>query len=123
MITGTVNARYEIVIKLPVRDSAGQEQEVEAVLDSGFTGALTLPPALIAHLGLPWRSNSNAILANGKVEQLAIHAATIIWDGTPRPILIQAIDNVPLLGMALLVGHDLRARIEVGGLVQIEAMP
>ena len=123
MITGIVNARYEMVIKVPVRNSAGQEQEVEAVLDSGFTGSLTLPPLLIATLGLPWRSRSSAILANGNLEQFDIHVATIVWDGMPRPILIQSIDNVPLLGMALLVGYDLRARVTVGGSVQIEAVP
>src|SRR5207253_11506880 len=108
---------------LPVRNSAGQQQEVEAVFDSGFTGSLTLPPSLIASLGLPWRSRSSAILANGRVEQIDIHAGAIIWDGISRPILIQALDNVPLLGMALLVGYDLRARVTVGGLVQIEAAP
>lgn len=123
MITGMVNARYEMVIKVPVQNSSGQEQEVEAVLDSGFTGALTLPPSLIANLGLPWCSRSSAILANGNVEQFDLHTATIVWDGMARPILIQAIDNVPLLGMALLVGYDLRARVTVGGVVQIEAVP
>jgi clan AA aspartic protease len=123
MVTGTVNARYEMMIKLPVRNSTGQEHEIEAVLDSGFTGSLTLPPSLIASLGLPWRSRSNAILANGHVEQIDIHAGTIVWDGVSRPILIQALDNVPLLGMALLVGYVLRARVTVGGLVQIEVAP
>jgi clan AA aspartic protease len=123
MITGTVNARYEMVIKLPVRYSAGQEQEVEAILDSGFTGSLTLPPSLIAKLGLPWRSRSSVVLANGNVEELDIHAATIVWDATPRAILIQAVDNVPLIGMALLVGYDLRARVTIGGTVQLEVVP
>jgi clan AA aspartic protease len=123
MVTGTVNARYEMMIKLPVRNSTGQEHEIEAVLDSGFTGSLTLPPSLIASLGLPWRSRSSAILANGHVEQIDIHAGTIVWDGVSRPILIQALDNVPLLGMALLVGYVLRARVTVGGLVQIEVAP
>lgn len=123
MITGIVNARYEMVIKVPVQNSAGQEQEVEAVLDSGFTGSLTLPPSLIASLNLPWRSRSSAILANGNVEQFDIHVATIVWDCRPRPILIQAIDNIPLLGMALLRDYDLRARVTVGGSVQIEAVP
>ena len=122
MVTGTVNARYEMMIKLPVRNSTGQQQEIEAVLDSGFTGSLTLPPSLIASLGLPWRSRSSAILANGHVEQIDIHIGTIIWDGMPRPILIQALDNVPLLGMGLLVGYDLRARVTIGGLVKIEAV-
>ncbi len=123
MITGTVNGRHEVVIRLPVRDSAGQEHEVEAILDTGFTGSLTLPPSLIASLGLPWRSRSSAILASGSVEQFDIFVATVIWDGAPRSILVQAIDNVPLLGMALLVGYDLRVRVTVGGSVQIEAMP
>jgi clan AA aspartic protease len=123
MVTGTVNARYEMIIKLPLRNSTGQLHEIEAVLDSGFTGSLTLPPSLIISLGLPWRSRSSAILANGLVEEIDIHAGTIVWDGISRPILIQALDNVPLLGMALLVGHDLRARVAEGGLVQIEAVP
>jgi len=123
MITGMVNARYEMAITLSVRNSAGQEQEVEAILDSGFTGSLTLPPSLIAKLGLPWRSRSSVVLANGNVEELDIHAATIVWDATPRAILIQAVDNVPLIGMALLVGYDSRARVTIGGTVQIEMVP
>ena len=123
MITGIVNARPEIVIRLPVRDAAGVEQEIEAILDTGFSGALTLPPALIASLGLSWRSRSCAILADGSVQQFDIYAATVIWDGMPRPILIQAIDTAPLLGMALLGGYDLRVRVAVGGSVQIEAIP
>jgi clan AA aspartic protease len=123
MITGTVNARHEVVIRVPVRNPAGQELEVEAILDTGFTGSLTLPPSLIASLGLPWRSRSSATLANGNIQQLDVYTATVVWDSTPRSILIQAVDNVPLLGMALLVGYDLRVRVAVGGSVQIEAVP
>jgi clan AA aspartic protease len=123
MITGSVNARFEIVIKVPVQDSTRREHEVEAVLDTGFTGSLTLPPSVIANLNLPWRSRSSAVLANGNVVQFDIYTATINWDGVPRSILIQAIDNVPLLGMALLAGHDLRARVAAGGVVEIEAVP
>jgi predicted aspartyl protease len=65
MITGSVNARFEIVIKVHVEDSARQEHEVETVLDTGFTGSLTLPPSVIPNLNLPWRSRSSAVLANG----------------------------------------------------------
>ncbi len=123
MITGTVNARYEMIIRLPVRDSAGQEQDVETVLDTGFTGSLTLTPSMIASLGLSWRSCASVILADGRVEQFDIYAATIVWDGMPRSILLQAIDTDPLLGMELLVDYDLRARVRAGGIVQIEAVP
>ena len=123
MILGIDNARYEILFRLPVRSAAGQEQEIEAVLDTGFTGSLTLPPAMIANLGLRWRSRGYATLANGNVEQFDIYAATVVWGGTPRPILIYAIDAPPLLGMALLAGYDLRARVVAGGNAEITAIP
>jgi clan AA aspartic protease len=120
MIAGVVNRSLEIVIPLPVRDAAGQNQVVEVILDAGFTGSLTLPPALINSLGLLWRSRSSAVLANGNVEQFDVYTATVVWDGVARTILVPAIDNPPLLGMALLSGHDLRARIVVDGAVEIE---
>jgi clan AA aspartic protease len=123
MIAGRVNDRHEIVIELPVHVSTGQEHRIEAVLDTGFTGSLTLPPSLIESMDLPWRSRSSAILANGNVAEFDIHIASVVWDGNVRPILIQAIENVPLLGMAMLVGYDLPARVIVGGSVEIEAVP
>ncbi|MGH7169560.1 MAG: clan AA aspartic protease [Gemmataceae bacterium] len=123
MITGTVNSRHEILIRLPVRNAAGSEQEVEAILDTGFNGSLTLPPALTVSLGLTWVTRGSAILANGTVEQFDVYAATVLWDGIPQSIMVPAIHTAPLLGMALLTGYDLRVRVAVGGLVQIEAIP
>ena len=46
-----------------------------------------------------------------------------VWDGVPRLILIQAVDSIPLLGMLLLTGYDLQARVLIGGAVQIDAVP
>jgi len=123
VITGTVNSRLELVIRLPVRDSVGQEHEVETILDTGFTGALTLPPSLIANFGLDWDSRGSALLANGSIEQFDIYAATVVWDGKAHPVLVQAIDASPLLGMELLADHDLRARVQVGGKIEIDPVP
>ena len=53
MITGIVTVAREAVISLTVRGPNGQEQEIEAVIDTGFDGSLTSPPALITALGLP----------------------------------------------------------------------
>jgi len=46
MIIGAVKSN-EARIRLTVRGRRGREQEVEGVIDSGYTGTLTLPPALV----------------------------------------------------------------------------
>jgi predicted aspartyl protease len=40
MITGAVTADREAVIRLAVRGPAGQQQQIEAVVDTGFKAAL-----------------------------------------------------------------------------------
>ncbi len=119
MIRGKVNARREAVLRISLRDSSGQPVEIEAVLDTGFTGSLTLPAAVIEKLGLPWRTRGSALLANGDRDHFDIHAATILWDGKPRKILVEAAETVPLVGMALLKDHDVWFRVVDGGEIKI----
>ena len=123
MISGSVNTQLEIVILLSIQDGAGNIFQLETMLDTGFTGSLTLPPSVISALGLPWHSRGDAILADGSIHQLEVYLATVIWDGVPKQTLVQAIDNVPLLGMSLLVDHDLRVRVQIGGAAEIEVVP
>jgi len=66
MITDTVNANREATLLLRVRGPSGQEQELEAVIDTGFTGFLTLPPGLVAALSLPRLGRGRAVLAAAK---------------------------------------------------------
>ncbi|MBI3802064.1 MAG: clan AA aspartic protease [Deltaproteobacteria bacterium] len=122
MITGVVTARHEAMIRLSVHHGNGQEQEVEAILDTGFSGSLTLPPAVIAALGLLWRTRGTVTLANGSEDQFDIYAAVIKWDGTPRNILVEAADTDPLVGMALLTGYDVHIQVVEGGNVTLEAL-
>lgn len=65
MMTGTVNALREAVLRLVVLGPGGREREVEAVIDTGYNGSLTLPPYLVAELGLPFRVRSSATLGDG----------------------------------------------------------
>lgn len=122
MITGVVNERHEATIRIVVHHPNGQEQEVEAILDTGFSGSLTLPLDVITALGLPWRTRGTVTLANGKEDQFDIYAAVIRWDGAPRNILVEAADPNPLVGMALLTGYDVHIQVAEGGTVIIEAL-
>jgi len=123
MIRGTVNARIEVVFSVAIRDAAGGDHDFEMLLDTGFAGWLSLPSPVISVLGLPWQSRTYFALANGQPIWFENYKATIVWDGSPRTVLIQAIDNVPLLGTGLLAGHDLRVRFRDGGVAEIEAVP
>ena len=51
MITGIVNEYGEAVIPLVVRGQSGQEVKIQAVIDTGFNGFLTLPPQVVMTLG------------------------------------------------------------------------
>ena len=42
MIIGVVNTHTEATLRLPVRAADGREQEIEAVLDTGFNGSLRM---------------------------------------------------------------------------------
>jgi clan AA aspartic protease len=121
MMTGTVVNRRPTV-PLVVRGSKGQEVTVEAMLDTGFKGFLSLPASAIITLGLPFRSDFRAGLADGSIVRLAVHAAVVIWNGAERDIEVLVIDRSPLLGTALLNEHELSIRFTDDGLVTIEPL-
>ena len=121
MITGTVNADYEAVIRLFVHGPTGTAHEVNAIIDTGFNGFLTLPPALVTTLGLMRRSRGRALLANGSEELFDIYGVTVLWDGQQRYVEADAVDTTPLVGMSLLDGYDLYIQVADGGQVVIQA--
>jgi clan AA aspartic protease len=123
MIVGTVTSGREATIRLTVLDANGQPHDIQVVIDTGFTGSLTLPPTDIAAWGLTWRSRGRALLANGSVERFDIYAATVIWNGMPRHVLAEAANTDPLIGMALLYGYDLHIEAVDGGQVTITERP
>jgi clan AA aspartic protease len=100
----------------------GREQEIECIVDTGFSGSLSLPPALVAELGLPFRRRGRALLADGRETSFDIHEASVIWDGRPRLVPTDAVDSDPLIGMTLLEGYELTVQAVVGGNVSIEAL-
>ena len=85
MIEGVVNADYEAVIPLTVQGPAGQAQDIEAVIDTGFTGFLSLPSGVVVALGLPFISASQATLADGSQVTLNAYRAMVLWDGELIP--------------------------------------
>ena len=123
MIEGKVNQALEARITIEVVGSGGQIHAVEAVLDTGFTGALTLSPDVIRLLELTLIGGRIASLANGELVRLNSWRGTVLWHGRPRRILVLQSDGVPLLGMGLLRGSRITLDVLDAGAVVIEELP
>jgi clan AA aspartic protease len=96
---------------------------VEFVLDTGFTGVITLPPAACTLLALTYVRPQPARLADGSHVMLEVYEATLIWDGAPRDVEVLAKEGSPLIGMTLLDGFDVHLQVTEGGLVTIVPLP
>jgi clan AA aspartic protease len=123
MIVGQVNTFFEAVVRLSVRGSSQANHEIEAVIDTGYNGFLTLPPDLISALGLPFRRKSSAVLGDGRSTLFSVHEATIIWDSRLHRIPVDAAATDPLVGMRLLQGQELTVHVVEGGDVSIRVFP
>jgi len=122
VIKGRVNIHREALVPLTLRGSQGDEHEIEVAIDTGYNGFLTLPPDLIALLGLPFLRSSRAILGDGSTVEFDIHEATLIWNGSAQRIPVDAADVSPLLGMSLLYGHELNIEVIEDGNALIRAL-
>ena len=122
MITGTV-IRDEAIINLVVEGPTGIARTFEVVVDTGYSGYLSLPPSEVEALGLPFLRRSTATLSDGSETVFSEYKALLHWDGKERRIPIDGLDSTPLAGMALLSGHEFSAQIVEGGLVRITPLP
>jgi clan AA aspartic protease len=121
VITGTISQRRAYV-NLTLRGLNGPEGEVEFVLDTGFTGSLTLPPAACAALALSYIRPQPANLADGTRVILRVYEAILAWDGAERAVEVLGLEGAPLLGMTLLNGCDVHLQVAEGGSVTIERL-
>ena len=121
MIEGVVNAAYEPVVVLAVHGPSGQATEIEAIVDTGFTGFLTVTPALAAELELSLHGASRATLAGGSEVTFDLYDVAVLWDGQPRYVLADAAGTTPLVSMRMLDRHNLNIDVEDAGRVVIQA--
>ncbi len=110
-------------IRLMVKGTQGREVEIDAVLDTGYTAALTLPPRIIGELGLRWLSVDRGTLADGSECLFDVFEGKVIWDGKVRRILVDEADTDSLVGMGLLNGHELKMQVRPHGKITIKPLP
>ena len=77
----------------------------------------------VAALSLCWHGLGRGTLADGSEIYFDIFEASVMWDGRRRRIRVQVFDADPLVGMALLKGHELKMQVKSRGRVTIKRLP
>jgi hypothetical protein len=69
-----------------VLGESNQTQGIKAIIDTGYTGFLTLPSAIITTLELTWFMQEEGFLGDGSLCMFNVFEAAVIWDGQIKPI-------------------------------------
>jgi len=122
MISGKVTSEREAIVPLQIEAPDGALVSVEAVIDTGFTESIALPPEQVAELGLPLRGAEWVTLGDGRETALWVHDAIVHWHG--RRVCVPAFETEggTLIGMALLQGSRLMLDVTPDGAVRIEPL-
>ena len=121
MITGKITVHQEAIIALEV-SGLNQQERIEAVIDTGFTGYLTLPSVLIERIKLQQAGEQITILGDENRVVLKRYIAKVLWHGVERDVYVLQAEGGPLIGMSLLYGSRLILDVVAGGDVTIKAL-
>ena len=122
MIHGVVSRNREATISLVIVNESRQTKLITAVIDTGYTGFLSLPSEIITELNLSWTGIDRGTLGDGSEVTFEVYAAKVIWDGEYRDIPINEAETDPLVGISLLYGYDLQIQTIEGGNVTIKQL-
>ena len=119
---GVVNASCEATLQIVIGNGNGLRKAVKGVIDTGYTGFISLPRKIIVALELPWTGIDRGTLGDGSEVAFEVYAATVIWNGQYQNIPVNQAETEPLIGMGLLYGYDLQIAAIEGGTVSIKAL-
>jgi clan AA aspartic protease len=119
---GEVTSERRITMRLVVIGPGGAAVGTTAMLDTGFSDALTLPPPLVELLDLPLQTTMPVTLAHGVRVTMRIFEARVLWYGQERLVRVHESENVPLIGVGLLYGSRLGVDVLDGGTLTLERL-
>ncbi|MFB6232023.1 MAG: hypothetical protein ABEL04_12805 [Salinibacter sp.] len=117
-MTGALTSDGEPVLQSTVEGPAGT-RGIEALVDTGFNGGLTLSSGLIAALDLPEKTVMEVTLADGRVRDVQTYVGTVALNGTSKRVLIAESPTTPLVGTSLLWSFSLYVEFQAGGAVEV----
>ena len=104
MIRGRVTENRAVLVELGIMDSGGRLWPIQAALDTGLTGDLSLPGNAIQRLGLPDLGQRDFTLADGTQSLMQAYSGSVFWHERLIQIVVIHSEGIPLIGMGLLWG-------------------
>ena len=96
-----IKTRY--LFGLPFATIFIDDKEIEAIVDTGFNGALSLPQELITELRLKKIGSAQYVMADGTISESNIYLAKVAWFNEKVEVsVISSSSEFSLLGMELL---------------------
>lgn len=126
MIKGWVRASrddgtgLEVCAALDIVGSNGVRRSLDVVVDTGFTGLMTLTETIVSDLGLTYMGNRSVTLADGETRMTRTYRAELLWHGQPLDVRAYMMGDRPMIGTGLLSPCRLSIDLWEGGSVIIE---
>ena len=125
MKIGTVRLCEEGLLPLvPIEVESGTEDdrtELEALLDSGFTGAISVPLRTVEGLKLEWSGEHSVTLGDASKVGVDLYEGIVLFAGRRYRCAVLATGDVPTVGMHLMQGMKVCFEALEGGAIEIES--
>ncbi len=118
----SVGGGLAATLKIEIRWSTGRSKTFNAFLDTGFSGAVSLPPENVAELGLPLVTERTVILGDARDVRMRVHAGRVRFADEWHRCPVLATGDVPLVGMQLIEGANVCFEAVPGGDVSLEPL-
>ena len=119
ILRGNVNSDLEPRLNLRLRGQDGLVYVVDALVDTGYSGEISLPVSVAKQLGSVQGLGGRIVLADGTSITYDSYNVDFEWLGSHRRVTASAMGDDVVIGMNLLSGHALMIEATVGGAVTI----
>ena len=114
------NGRLFLVHPVHVEGPTGISNVYDAIVDTGFTGQLTLPATHCTVLGLEYDRKTYTMFGNASIEDIDVYRANVFWDGSWQTVSVLATGTEVLIGMNMLRGSSVCFDAVDMGAIEIE---
>lgn len=109
-IIGRIDEKNQLWVEVTVGREDGNQQTLDFLIDTGFTGEIQLPISVAVPLGLKLIGVAPFELADGTSRPKMLFEGDVSWGTTTRAVTaIVSPSSTPLLGSGMLTGYKLVA--------------